>query len=300
MNTFQIKFVNIIYLSLFLIPNLINVVMPFILLFGLILSFIKLNKDKEIIAFFSLGLSLKEIKKPVVFISVFFVILYLLLNLLISPFIYDLYKKKEFYYRNIIDLKNLSISNFINIDDSTILDFDKSNEQFTDIFLSFKDTSENIIFSTAGKIDNDQDNFIFNLNQGFKLKFSENKIEKLEFDNYKIKIPLADNQKYDNYDKNAITIFQLIKSKEYQKIIEKIFDAIILVSIIILFYNYIVVKNNYNLRSIFQYIFISLLILINQNILKNIGININSYIFFGILNILITYIYLFINNYIKK
>ena len=64
LNTLQIDFVNVLFLSFFLIPNLINVTLPFIIIFGLIIAFIKLDRDKEIIAIFSLGLSIKEILKP--------------------------------------------------------------------------------------------------------------------------------------------------------------------------------------------------------------------------------------------
>ena len=43
--------------------------MPFIIIFGLILAFIKLDKDKELIAIFSLGVSIKPNKKPLIIIT---------------------------------------------------------------------------------------------------------------------------------------------------------------------------------------------------------------------------------------
>ena len=69
MNNLQIELYSIIFLSTLLIPNLINVTLPFIIIFGLVLSFIKLDKDKEIIAIYSLGLSINEIRKPLIWIS---------------------------------------------------------------------------------------------------------------------------------------------------------------------------------------------------------------------------------------
>ena len=54
-NLIQIDILNVFILSLYLVPNLITVIMPFIFIFGALLCFIKLNKDKEIIALFSLG-----------------------------------------------------------------------------------------------------------------------------------------------------------------------------------------------------------------------------------------------------
>ena len=86
--------------------------MPFIVIFGFVIAFIKLDKDNEIIAIFSLGISLSEIKKSIFAFLVLISIFYLVLNLFISPFIYDEYKKKEFNLRNLIDLNNINISNF--------------------------------------------------------------------------------------------------------------------------------------------------------------------------------------------
>ena len=67
MNNLNIEFLDVLSLSFWLIPNLMNVTLPFIIIFGLVLSFLKLDKDKEIIAIFSLGLSTSVIKKPIIF-----------------------------------------------------------------------------------------------------------------------------------------------------------------------------------------------------------------------------------------
>ena len=48
-NTLQVSFISILGLSVWLIPNLINITLPFILIFGFVLAFIKLDNDKEII-----------------------------------------------------------------------------------------------------------------------------------------------------------------------------------------------------------------------------------------------------------
>ena len=44
-NFLHIDVLDILLLSLYLIPNLITVILPFILIFGLLLFFIKLKKD---------------------------------------------------------------------------------------------------------------------------------------------------------------------------------------------------------------------------------------------------------------
>ena len=80
MNNLQIKFLNIFELSMWLIPNLTNVTLPFILVFGLVLAFLKLERDREIVAIYSLGLSLKEIRKPLILIISLSIVVHILLN----------------------------------------------------------------------------------------------------------------------------------------------------------------------------------------------------------------------------
>ena len=104
LSNFQVKFLDILNLSIFLIPNLINVILPFIVIFGIIIAFIKLDKDKEIIAIYSLGLSIKQIRIPIIYFSIIISLIYISFNYFLSPIVYDIYKKKEFELRNLIIL----------------------------------------------------------------------------------------------------------------------------------------------------------------------------------------------------
>ena len=106
-----------------MIPNVINVILPFLMIFGLVLSFIKLSKDKEIIAIYSIGLSINEIKKPIIVIIAIIIIISLYLSFIFSPFTYDLYKKKEFDLRNSIKFENIDFSNFIKFNNNLTIDF---------------------------------------------------------------------------------------------------------------------------------------------------------------------------------
>ena len=58
-NLLQVEIITIFLLSLFLLPNLITVILPFVVIFGIVLCFVKLNKDKELLAIYSSGLSNK-------------------------------------------------------------------------------------------------------------------------------------------------------------------------------------------------------------------------------------------------
>ena len=297
LNNLQIDFVNVLFLSFFLIPNLINVTLPFIIIFGLIIAFIKFDKDKEIIAIFSLGLSIKEILKPFFLISIITVFLYLFLNLFFSPYIYGKYKQKEFDLRNSINLDNINISNFIQLDENLILDFSKKEDVFEDVFIRFIGENENIVFAKKARIIKEPKKFIFNLSEGFKLSFMNNKIEKLEFENYKLNFPLKNENNYNNYDKNTLTLFNLIKYKDYKSMIERMFDTLILLTVIIFFYFNNIKDNKFSIKHIFIYLFLSILIIIFQNIIKNLDFSLQFSFLLNIINFSIIYLFMLINKF---
>ena len=297
LNNLQIDFVNVLFLSFFLIPNLINVTLPFIIIFGLIIAFIKFDKDKEIIAIFSLGLSIKEILKPFFLISIITIFLYLFLNLFFSPYIYDKYKQKEFDLRNSINLDNINISNFIQLDENLILDFSKKEDVFEDVFIRFIGENENIVFAKKARIIKEPKKFIFNLSEGFKLSFMNNKIEKLEFENYKLNFPLKNENNYNNYDKNTLTLFNLIKYKDYNSMIERLFDTLILLTVIIFFYFNNIKDNKFSINHIFIYLFLSILIIIFQNIIKNLDFSLQFSFLLNIINFSIIYLFMLINKF---
>ena len=66
----QVEIISILYLSFFLIPNLITVIMPFVITFSLIITFMKLDKDRELISIYSLGLNINSITKPLINFSI--------------------------------------------------------------------------------------------------------------------------------------------------------------------------------------------------------------------------------------
>ena len=297
LSNLKIDFVNVLFLSFFLIPNLINVTLPFIIIFGLIIAFIKFDKDKEIIAIFSLGLSIKEILKPFFLISIITIFLYLFLNLFFSPYIYDKYKQKEFDLRNSINLDNINISNFIQLDENLILDFSKKEDVFEDVFIRFIGENENIVFAKKARIIKEPKKFIFNLSEGFKLSFMNNKIEKLEFENYKLNFPLKNENNYNNYDKNTLTLFNLIKYKDYNSMIERMFDTLILLTVIIFFYFNNIKDNKFSINHIFIYLFLSVLIIIFQNIIKNLDFSLQFSFLLNIINFSIIYLFMLINKF---
>ncbi len=279
-NLIQIDILNIINLSFFLIPNLLSVILPFIIIFGILFCFIKLNNDKEIIAIFTLGLQMKPIKYSLIFFSTIIAIFYIFLNFYISPKIYEIYKFKEFELRNTIDFNKMISTNFFKINHNTTLDFKKNNDSFQDIFINFIDTEENIIFAKKGNIRNENNNFIFQLTNGFKLSINKNinQIEKLEFKNYVLELSNDTDAKFNNYDRNSLTIFDDIKNKDYLNIAFKIFDILLCLIIIFIFYRNNIVYNNFSIRNNLYFIIFSIFLLLTNQLIKNSGINFEQYL----------------------
>ena len=292
-NLIQVDILNVIFLSFYLIPNLISVILPFIIIFGILLCFIKLQKDKEIIAIYSLGMQLKPIKFSLILFSLLLIIFYISLNFYFSPKIYEKYKVKEFDLRNTIDFNQMLTSNFLELNETTTLDFKKSNNIFKDIFISFFDKEENIIFAKEGYIFNENDQFVFQLNEGFKLSIKNNEIEKLNFANYLLKIDNNKSSEFDNYDRNTLTIFDDIKNKDYINILFKLFDVIFCILIIILFYKNNVLNVNLNLNNNIFFIMLSLVILIINQLIKNLDTDVFVYLSTSIMIIIISFIIVF-------
>ena len=162
-NFMHIQIYDIIILSFFLVPNIITVITPFILIFGLLLCFIKLNKDNELIAILSLGFGLKPFRNTLIFFTLIIILFFSLLNFYFAPIIYKQYKIQEYDLRNTIDFNNMSFSNFLNLNKTTILDFKKNNNEYQDIFISYNDDKENIVYAKKGNIFSEDNQYNFKL-----------------------------------------------------------------------------------------------------------------------------------------
>ena len=269
-NFIQVDIITIFFLSMFLIPNLISVIMPFVIMFGLIITFIKLYKDKEIISIYTLGLSTECISSALKYFTTLVIIILLSFNFYISPKIYKQYKIKEFEIRNKIDFEKIVISNFIKINTNTFLDFKKDNKNFKEVFIKFSDNYENLIYAKKAAISQEKDFFIFNLIDGFKISLiEEDKIEKLQFKNYNLKIKNAKYRKFDNFDKNTFNIFEDLENKNYLNITHKSSDIIFVVLIILFFYFINLKAYRFDFYYLFIYLLLSSTLLILNQFLKN-------------------------------
>ena len=291
-NLIQVDILTIFYLSFFLIPNLITIIIPFVVIFGLVITFLKLHKDKEIISIYSLGLKNKSITNALSYFSIIIFSIILSFNFYFSPKIYKEYKLKEHEIRNKIDFDKIVISNFIEINENTFLDFKKKDQNYREVFIKFKNDKDNFIYAKEAEINQNNENFIFKLINGFRVTILENnKIEKLEFENYNLEIKNSTYKKYDNFDKNTFNIFEDLNNKNYLNIVHKISDTFIVMLIILFFYFNNIKNYKFNIKNLVIYIVFSSVLLVLNQILKNVEINIflNILIIFLVFLICITY-----------
>ena len=279
-NFIQIDILSILVLSIYLIPNILTIILPFILIFGILLCFIKLYKDKELISIFSLGLELKPIKNSLIIFTIIILFIYGCLSFFISPKVYEIYKQEEFELRNTLDFDSMLFSNFIKINENTILDFKKKNNIYEDILISYDDIKENIIYAKKGFIKNKDNNYIFQLSEGFKISIENNNhIEKLEFENYIFNVDNNSNVNFKIDDKNTLTILDNFNNKDYKNLSFKLTDTIILLLIIYFFYENNIKKINFYISNNLYFTINCLFLIICNQILKNSEIYLSQYIF---------------------
>ncbi len=292
-NFLHIQIIDIIILSFYLVPNIITVIVPFILIFGLLLCFLKLNRDNELIAIYSLGFGLKPLRNTLYFFTLLIIIIFVILNFFLAPSIYEKYKTNEYDLRNNLDLNKIAFSNFLNLNNTTILDFKKIDNEYADIFISFKDERENIVYANRGNIFSKNNQYNFQLSNGFKISIdNDEQIEKLEFLNYILKIDHKNITNNRIVDKNTFTIFDDLNSKNYLNISFKIVDIILIIFVVYLFYKNNIKNINFSIYNNIYFSASCITVLIINQILKNseiILLNYTIFVFFVIcISLLIT------------
>ena len=146
--------------------------------------------------------------------------------------------------------------------------------------LIFKTETDNIIYADSGNIFLNENLYVFELSDGFKLNINKKEIEKLEFKKYTLKIPNKNITKYDNFDKNTLTIFDDIKTKNYSNLTFKISDIIIFVLIVFFYYKNNILRHNFSLTNNLIFIIVSIITLIINQIAKNTEFSLNIYLIF--------------------
>tara|TARA_Y100001970_G_scaffold271949_1_gene368042 strand:+ start:7908 stop:8855 length:948 start_codon:yes stop_codon:yes gene_type:complete len=287
LNHLKINTLDILTLSIFMIPNLINVILPFLLIFGLVLAFIKLSRDKEIIAIYSLGISIDEIKKPIFYLSILMVIFSLLISFFISPQTYAIYKEKEFNLRNTIQFDKIDFSNFIKFSDNLTIDFENNNGAFSNILISTKDEYETIIYGEKGEIEQLDSNLRFKLINGFKTQIKNDSIENLNFDSYIASFPISDKNVYKKNDINTLDFFEILNDRENNQyiLLLRIIDVLIIIVLCSFYYKNNIKKNKFNLFNQLFFIITAIYCLLIDNLFEKYIINNNVFVLILFVNL---------------
>tara|TARA_Y100000590_G_scaffold470368_1_gene664214 strand:- start:726 stop:1649 length:924 start_codon:yes stop_codon:yes gene_type:complete len=294
MSHLQINSIEIFNLALFMIPNLIYVTLPFLIIFGFVLSFLKLSRDKEIIGIYSIGLSIGEIRKPILLITLISIILSLFLSFFFSPFTYDMYKKKEFNLRHSINFDKIDFSNFIKFNKNLTIDFENVNGEFENILINITANNEIIMFSKKGEITQNADTINFKLIDGFKTEIKNDDIENLKFDTYLASFPLDEKKIYSKNDPNALNLFELLNSNDKKNkiiIYLRLIDTLIIISLSLYFYYNIIKKNDYTLINKLFFIFISMICVLIDNLFESYVYENFQFILILLINILIIHLF---------
>ena len=147
---------------------------------------------------------------------------------------------------------------------------------------------ENIVYAKKGNIFSENNQYKFQLTEGFKISIDDNQqIEKLEFLNYVLKIDYTNIDSKRADDINTYTIFDDYLSKNYLNISFKIIDILLIVYVIFLFYRNNLKKFDFNIYNNIFFLNSFIFIIIFNQILKNSEITIYNYIF-----VIITIIFL--------
>lgn len=283
----KIPFYNVFLLSINVMPNTIISIAPFIIFITILFVCIKLNKDKELIAVYTLGINKIKIIKPFIVFSILALISSLILSFYVSPYSYENYKKDEFDLRTNLDIKNIGLNNFFDFNNEIILNFEKDEENFVNLFIFQTNPNKNIILAAKSEMDLVNNKLNLKLYDGFKAEVNKEKNEVLVYDKYNMQLNLNKNEVYDDSDTNTHDIKKLFQNKNFAIINQRFVDALLLLSLVFLITSYLLINLKFNFKNFLSISIISILMIFFDNILGNFSLNNNLIFLLMYLNLLI-------------
>ena len=155
--------------TLFNIPKIVSKLMMFVFFLSLFYSIVKLEDKNELIIFWINGIKKIEVKRVIIFLSLFFLVLQLLLNAFVTPKSQDM--ARSFIRGSNIDFLPSLIKEkkFIDIVEglTIFIEEKKTNQKFKNVFLKENvQNSYQIIFAKSGEIKLENNNIFMILNDG--------------------------------------------------------------------------------------------------------------------------------------
>ena len=155
--------------TFFNIPKIVSKLMMFVFFLSLFYSIVKLEDKNELIIFWINGIKKIEVKRVIIFLSLFFLALQLLLNAYVTPKSQDM--ARSFIRGSNIDFLPSLIKEkkFIDIVEglTIFIEEKKTNQKFKNVFLKENvQNSYQIIFAKSGEIKLENNNIFMILNDG--------------------------------------------------------------------------------------------------------------------------------------
>ena len=281
----KIPIFRVFVLSMNIIPNTVLSILPFIIFLSILFTCFKLNRDKELVAIYVLGSSRRDVMRPFIIFSILTFILSLILSLYISPLSYETFKKDEFDLRTNLDIENIGLNNFYDFNNEIIINFEKEEDIFTNLFIYQTSPKKNIIIANKSEMDLDKNRLYLKLYDGFKAEVKETSNEILVYDKYNFDLNLNNNEIYNNSDINTHNINKLLKDRNFSIINQRIVDSLLLLVLVFIITNHLLINLKFNLLDLVLIIIISILIIFFDNILGNLSRNSNFVIILMYCNI---------------
>ena len=201
-------------LSIYSFPSWLLIALPFGTFAGCMISYLKLQNDKEIIIMKSSGLNDIQISKPAIFVSLVSALILFIVSHIILPESYKNFKILQNEIRNSSKDLNLKDNTFIELDkNQTIFVGDTSNNNLSQIFIQDKTDPLNVneYYAKNGFFTMD-DKLILVLINGTRIVTNkQGKSTILKFKKYNIEIN-SDNNKISSVKK---TSKRMVEYNEY-------------------------------------------------------------------------------------
>ncbi len=207
-------------LSFFSLPSWLIIALPFGTFAGCMISYLKLQNDKEIIVMKSAGISPFKISKPALLVALVSSIILFVISHFILPKTYTNFKELQDNIRNSEQKIILRDNVFININKYQTIFIGKVNKNnvLEEIFIQDKTDSLYLVeyFSKSGYV-NIEDTINLTMIKGTRVSTDKKgRSTILNFDNYNLKIQKDENKSLSNrvVEYNEYSFFELIKKAD--------------------------------------------------------------------------------------
>ena len=213
---------DFIILSAYSFPSWLLIALPFGTFSGCMISYLKLENDKEIVVMKAAGMNFLGISWPALVIAIICSIILFLNVHFVLPFTYAKFKTFQNEIRNSSQEFTIKDNVFVDLNDRQTLYVGKLgvNKDFEEIFIQDRTDPKNIIelFAKNGYVNSENSKVVLYMNQGTRISTNLNNISTImDFKKYNLVIK-TDKIKSNGprvFENNEYNFFELIdKSKE--------------------------------------------------------------------------------------